>query len=171
MNFIERVERVFASRKMPVELVGRVEPGSYSSDEQHALWFAQRDWRSLTSEDWIKHGDAVFRFTHEAFAYYLPSLLKISIEAPDKWLNAASAIVTLLESGSALENWGYSHKSGFVGFSCDEFAIIREWLLFFQDRETYNEPYGTERVNRALGTLRILQDRTGCTDSEDKRTT
>ena len=162
MSFRERVECAFASRGMPVELVGRLAPGSYSSDEEHALWFAQRDWHELTKDDWIKHGDAIFRFTHEAFAYYLPSLLILSIEAPDQWLNAAGAMVNLLENGSALENWGYSQKSGFIGFSCEEFAIIEEWLLFFQDRETYNEAYGTERVNRALKTLVILQDRAGC---------
>ena len=162
MNFTERVERAFASRKMPVELVGRLAPGSYSSDEEHALWFAQRSWHELTKDDWIRHGDAIFRFTHETFAYYLPSLLILSIEAPDQWLSAAGSMVNLLEDGSALENWGYSQKSGFIGFSCDELAIIREWLVFFQDRETYNEPYGTERVGRALKSVEILQNRAGC---------
>jgi len=148
---------------MPVELIGRFAPGWYCSDEEDALWFAQRDRHYLTGDDWIHHGDAVFRFTHEAFAYFLPSLLIISIEAPDKWFKAADAMVNLLENGSALENWGYSQKSGFIGFSCEELAVIMEWLVFFQDRETYNEAYGTDRVNGALRSLEILQSRAGCT--------
>jgi hypothetical protein len=166
MSFSERVERAFALRKMPVELIGRFAPGLYCSDEEDALWFAQRSWQDLTKEDWIHHGDAVFRFTHEAFAYYIPSLLILSIEAPDHWLKAADAVVNLLESGSALENWGYSQKSGFIGFTCEEFAIIREWLVFFQNRETYNEAYGTDRVNGALKSLELLQNRAGCTASD-----
>jgi hypothetical protein len=163
MNFSERVERAFALRKMPEELIGRVAPGLYSSEELDALWFAQRNWHDLTKEDWINHDEAVFRFTHEAFAYYLQSLLIISIEAPDQWLRAASIVVNLLEEGRVLENWGYSQKSGFIGFSCDELAVIREWLVFFQNRKTYNEPYGTDRVNGALKSLEILQNRAGCT--------
>jgi hypothetical protein len=156
---------------MPSELIGRFAPGLYSSDEEHALWFAQRNWHDLTREDWINHGDAIFRFTHEAFVYYLPSLLSISIEASDQWFNAADAMVDLLANGGALENWGYSQKSGFIGFSCEEFAIIREWLVFFQHRETYNEAYGTDRVNGALKSLEILQNRAGCTGSQGGRTT
>jgi hypothetical protein len=164
MSFSERVERAFASRKLPVDLIGRVAPGLYSSDENDALWFAQRNWHDLSKQDWINHADAIFRFTHEAFAYYLQSLLIISVENPDQWLKAADAVVNLLENGRALDNWGYSQRSGFIGFSCEEFAVIKEWLVFFQDRETYNEAYGTERVNRALKSLEILQNRAGCSE-------
>ena len=157
MTFEDRVEIAFSSRGLPTRLIGRIAPGCYSSDENEALWFANRDWRELTWEDWEGHSDAIFRFTPEAFAYYLPSILIESRKDPDRWLKAADALVIMLENRSTPEKWNKYQASNFEGFKVEEYAVLEEWLLFFRNRNTYNNAYDKERIDEALRGVNSLR--------------
>ena len=109
MSLSHEIVTAFNNRKMPSVVVptdGRTDPYDFSSDERDALWFLGKDRAGLSWDDWSKHSGAIFQFTPEAFAYYLPSLLAVSSEAPDKWLMPADGLVSVLANEARSVNRG-----------------------------------------------------------------
>ncbi len=103
----------------------------FDSDVEDALWFQGRSWRSLTRDDWHKHYCAVHFFAPEAFLYYLQSLLILTIEAPGEYPDlAVDSVLNLLDLSLGVENWNQHLRDSFFGLSDDEYAALKEWLVW-----------------------------------------
>jgi hypothetical protein len=76
VNLQENIELAFGSRRRPNSLVEARTP--VTPEQKEAIWFGDREWSEITWEDWEGHRDAFYAFTPEAFAYYLPSVLKLA---------------------------------------------------------------------------------------------
>ena len=60
MTFREKVVHTFAHRAVPTVAVAPAAYKQFDSDVEEALWFANRDWRSITWNDWRdRYADAV----------------------------------------------------------------------------------------------------------------
>ncbi len=162
MTFAENIERVFAHRVMPdavVDMTGRFQ---IDSDVDEALWFAGRDWHNITWEDWQKHPAAIIFFSKEAFGYYLPSVLLLSLENPQQALDPAETLIWELDRSPSTEGWDDNFADHFLGLNPTELGVVKEWLLQICEYTPYKRvglaasgPGDT--FGRAFDTLDLLQ--------------
>jgi hypothetical protein len=154
MTFEDKVRRAFGHRPFPQTTVSF--RGVITPEQQDALWFAGRDWRTLSEEDWGDHPDAVFTFTKEAFRYYLPSILLLTANGKRSLL-AADAIIRTLDRSPTISYWDEFLKSRLVGLSDEEYEVIQEWLLSLSGKVYVDEENSLER---AYETVHLLQQET-----------
>jgi hypothetical protein len=173
MTLSEKIERTFAWRERPTEVVEAGSYIQYDSDLEEALWFAGREWRSITWQDWQEHPVAFGFFSRDAIAYYLPSALLLSLQRPQEELASASSLIGMLDWSPCVECWTDHFRDRFLGLRAEEYDVIKEWLLFISDFEIYRI-YGTsgpgDIFGRAFDTVNLLQRETaggaGLTDTK-----
>src|SRR6266496_6575607 len=105
MVLFEKIERAFAGRQMPLNVVEAASLVHPDSDVEDALWFTGRDWHELKWQDWQEHSSAIYFFAANAFAYYLPSVLVLSSQNPGEQLMAAHALIGELDRSPDPEGW------------------------------------------------------------------
>jgi len=163
MDLIAKIAAAFAHRQIPSEVVEMEGRFQIDSDVDEALWFQGRDWREISRDDWQRHSAAVFFFSPEAFAYYLPSLLMITVQNPKGYPDLAVAkLIHLLDHTPAPEFLDAHLVDWFSGLSDAEFEVVKEWLLFACE----NLPGGWgisasgpgEVFGRAFDTVTLLQE-------------
>ena len=150
MTFEETVVRAFECRQIPRELIERSGGSWPASDEEDAEWFRLKNWRDITWQDWMMHSSAVFVFTNDALAYYLPSLLILSSQNTDDWLIAADSFIRVLASVIADDGLNKTNKSNCIGFRREEREVIKEWLLLLKGTESYDNAFDAVRLDQAL---------------------
>lgn len=150
----EKIERAFNERKAPeTVLYGYPEA---TCDRDDALWFLGRDRHDITWKDWEEHYNGIFHFTHDALAYYLPSVMILSSQTSEKWLIAADSIITILSGGSVRQ----SGMSPFLGLKEPEYEVLKDWLWFLSGTDAYGGETNSGEINRALETVELLKRRT-----------
>ena len=129
MKLPETIEQVFSSRAKPdhVRLADGVLQLDFEVEE--ALWFSGRDWHEITWQDWRQHSSAIYFFDAEAFAYYLPSLLLLSAQNRNEWLEPAQSLITALDQSPNAEAWTDSFVSRFLELNLAELDMLKQWLL------------------------------------------
>lgn len=131
MTLLERIEGAFAHREMPAETVQLEGRFQIDSDVEDALWFRGRDWHTLTCEDWHAHHWGVFFFLPAAFAYYLPSLLDLTIQNPKGYPDlAVDAVFQELDRSPGAENLDVRLIDRYSVLRDEEFEAVKQWLLF-----------------------------------------
>ncbi len=163
MTLREEIERAFARRQMPSEIVGPEALLHVDSDVGDALWFAGRDWHDVTWNDWEQHSSAIYFFSHDAFAYYLPSLLALSSERSDQWLWPADSLIQSLDRSPCTEGWDDHFCEQFLGLFSEEYDVLKRWLLQLSVFSTYHRhgAFGSgDNLGRAFDTVDLLQKET-----------
>ncbi len=162
MNLPEKIERTFAARPRPLQV--RLADGvvQLDSDVEEALWFSGRDWHELTWQNWQEHSRAIFFFDPEAFAYYLPSVLLLSVENPSASLTAADSVISQLDRSPDVEGWTEGFAGHFLGLNAAELDVLKEWLLQLCEYSPYQR-WGIaasgpgDTFGRAYDTVDLLQ--------------
>lgn len=140
MGLAELIENAFEGREMPAKVTDSDCTTRIHPDVEGALWFSGRNWREITWDDWSGRSDALFFFTRDALAYWLPSVLLLSLERPDEELTSASNLITILGAldwAPSPDHWRDYFRARFVGFRIEEYEAMKEWLLFISNLETY----------------------------------
>jgi hypothetical protein len=150
-----QIEDAFRQRKRPTAVIAANE--LTTSEQAEAQWFEGRDWRSLTATDWSTHSDAFYAFTPDAFLYFLPSLLSVSVANPQTWLAPADSLIRMLDRSPAVENWDDFLLRRLVGLRDDEYDAISAWLLV---RAEGGQGEVSESYGRAFDTVALLRQET-----------
>jgi hypothetical protein len=129
MNLSERIEKAFAWREIPPEILDPAACTGFDSDVADALWFTGRDWHSLNWKDWQEHHAGVGYLYGEVFAYYLPSLLILSLQRPEQSLLPADNLIRSLDVPPSEEYWRPTMRAQFLALGPDELDMLKEWLL------------------------------------------
>lgn len=157
-----RIEASFAHRQIPecaVDLAGRHQ---LDSDVEEGLWFSGRDWRNLRWTDWQEHPAAITYFSKEAFAYFLPSVLILSLDNPSEVLDAAESLIWDLDRSPSIQGWDESFRRRLLGLYSREYEALKEWLLQICEYPPYRG-WGTSAsgpgdvFGRAYETTYLLQ--------------
>jgi hypothetical protein len=162
MELSDKIRRAFASRPKPEEAVDVNNQIQMDSDVEEGMWFSGRNWQEITWKDWQAHSSAIYYFSKDAFAYYLPSVLLLSLRNPEESLNAADSILMSLDRSPSTEGWNDGFVDHFIGLRDEEYGVMKEWLLELCEYPTY-QGYGTsqsgpgERLARAFETVVLLQ--------------
>lgn len=155
MNLSEKIERAFAARRKPSRLVELRDP--VTPEQRDALWFENREWHEITWADWEAHPDAFYAFTPEAFAYYLPSVLALSAQFPDRWFWPADALLQVLDRSPVIEYWDEFLTTRLMGLQAPEYEVLTEWLLALSEHGTVALE---DSLGRAFDTVDLLQKET-----------
>lgn len=135
MTLEEKIVRAFAHREMPsetVEMAGRVQ---IDSDVEDGQWFAGHDWRELTCEDWRRRYCGFFFLSPQAFRYYLPSLLILTVRDPKQYPDLViQSFLSELDRSPGSEYLDQRIMERYSELTQEEYAAIREWLLFACER-------------------------------------
>ena len=131
MTLQEKIEKAFAHRSMPASAVDLEGCIQFDSDVEDAMWFTGRDWRSLTTEDWKARYSAVFFLSPEAFQYFLPSLLILTLHNPQNFPDlAVEAVIQQLDRSTSVAGWNDHFKERFLGWHIEEYEATKEWLVW-----------------------------------------
>lgn len=139
MTLIEKICQAFAGREMPE----RVSDHTYiDCDVEDALWFAGKKWQEATWEDWKHHTSAMTFFNKQAFAYYLPSLLILTLQHPNESLLVVDSVLGTLDTldrSPSKEGWNDLFIEHFVGLRNEEYEVLKEWLLAICEYPAFRE--------------------------------
>lgn len=155
MTLVDRIESAFAHRKRPTAIAAASSP--VTSEDEDALWFVGRDWRDVTLEDWRKYSDAYFRFTPDAFRYFLPSILRESAKDSGCSFLAADYLVNELDRSPDVNLWNASFLKRFFGLEPEEYSSLREWLLHMS---ASGSDFREDALTRAYETVELLHRET-----------
>lgn len=151
MNILDEIANAFDSSAIPVVVIeGR---GSRSPEQDDAVWFSGRDWKLLTAEDWEDHSGAYYAFSPIAFRYYLASILYLSSHNPDRWLEPADNLISMLDRSPNVDYWDGFLTSRLLGLSKEQYQVLQYWLIFLFER---GAPYAENSIERALTTVELL---------------
>jgi len=164
MELGEAIEKAFAGREMPAKLTNS-EFDPMDSDLADILWFSGRNWREITWNDWKGHADALSFFTRDALAYWLPSVLLLSLQHPGEYLSSAAYLIRTFGSRNwapSPDHWKDYFRARFVGLRTEEYDAIKEWLLFMSNLEIYRKhinikPGSGDIFERAIETVCLAQ--------------
>jgi hypothetical protein len=162
MTFREKVVHTFAQRAVPTVAVAPEAYKQFDSDVEEALWFANRDWRSITWNNWRDRYAAIFFLSPAAFAYYVQSLLCLTAENPADSLLAADAIIHALDRSPNTEGWDESFRGRYTHLIPAELGCLEEWLLILCEYPAYRS-YGNasggpgDTFGRAIDTITLLK--------------
>ena len=76
-----------------------------------------------------EHYVATSFFSKDAFAYYLPSLLLVSLNDQNSVLMAAQSVIWDLDRTPSTEGWNDLFIEHFLGLRFNEYEAMKEWLL------------------------------------------
>lgn len=162
MILAHEITHVFAHRNIPKLIVDRVGLIQVDSDVEDAIWFTGRDWHTITWEEWQKRNAGFTFFSSEAFAYYLPSVLLLSLENQKHTLLVAQSLIWELDKSPSAEDWDPHFYDRFSVLQVDECEALKKWLLAVCEYESYKgggiAAFGAgETFGRAFDTLDLLQ--------------
>jgi hypothetical protein len=148
---IDQIEAAFAHRQRPELLTERPVD---DSDYEDAIWFRGRDWREIRWEDWEHNFSAFFAFTPEAFVYFLPSILTLSVCNPNDILLVATSLESVLANGLADPNNGPFLRSRLSRLAEREYDAIFLWLKWMS---AHHREFREGSHARARATLELLR--------------
>lgn len=155
MSLCQQIEQAFGYRSKPNRLVEPKIP--VTPEQKDALWFDGRDWREITRKDWGNHRDALYAFTPEAFAYYLPSILCLSSQSPSQWFSPTDTLLQILDRSPVVEYWDAFIVTRLVGLKAMEYEALKSWLMWLAEHQDSNSE---DALGRAFDTVDLLQKET-----------
>lgn len=144
---IEEIENVFLGKKLPKKLYNYSDGLLDEIDEVLAFsdfTYDQIDdidvlrksppasvhWKDVTSEMLNKHSNCFSFFSDEAFEYYLPSAMMLSLKENDPYISAIDGII-------------YGSREG-VNLSERESSMFKKWLSWLLENGHFAEDHKVE---------------------------
>lgn len=152
----QQILAAFGHREPPAT-VTNVEGRSTLRDD--ALHFEGKDWRDVTASDWLESSDAFFGLSPEAFAYFLPSVLSLSLERANFPMVVADALTTSLDTSADPEIWPEWFRQRFGLLTASELKTLKDWATCYLANAEKGEGSEFARVQDTLSMLELaLQD-------------
>jgi len=129
----QQIASAFGLRQPPAKVTDITVNSTLRDDAHH---FAGLDWTRVTANDWRDYSDAFTGFSPEAFVYFLPSLLVLSLDRSNGPLVAADSLVSTLDTSGDPELWPDWLRERFGLLTTAELEAVRAWsTLYLADAE------------------------------------
>jgi hypothetical protein len=148
----QQIASAFSHRQRPTDVTNVLVCSSLRDD---ALHFAGKDWESVSAQDWRRCSDAFFGFSPDAFVYFLPSILSLSLERSNRPLIAADALVTALDTSADPSIWPEWFAQRFVLLTANELAVLKDWSVHYLAGADNGEGSEFSRVQDTLAMLEL----------------
>jgi hypothetical protein len=150
------VRKAFEWRKAPTSVVHALSELPFiSTDERDALWFQSRDWRDLTWDQWNEYFRGLFFFTNEALAYYMPSIILVSMEPRNDKMLAADSLLMRLQNGIICAVGDFKLRADMMQLTREECDVLARWLQHLCSLPIYETGVDRARIDEVLASLVI----------------
>lgn len=157
MNFLDDLEIVFSGRVFP-EVVCSV--AGVSKDElEEVESFCSSACDGLSVDLLEFYFDVVCLLSPDAFIYFLPKIIRCSVDEGCPGLLVNQSFVRMLDRSPDPEMWDDFFISRWAVLSKDECGVIEEWLLWLAASDP--ELYSDASIDRALGTISLIKTKPG----------
>lgn len=150
----QQVLAAFGHRKRPKTVTNVTVCSSLRDD---AMWFEGRDWRDVTADDWLQNGDAYFGLSPEAFVYFLPSILCLSLDELKFPMGLADALVMSLDTSAEPEIWSEWFCERFGLLSVSEIQVLKDWTVLKLANTQKGEGSEFARIQDTLSMLELIK--------------
>jgi len=152
MSLASKISEAFSSRTRPEAVIESHAPGTDEYSDAQA--FAGREWRELSEDDWREHSAAIFGLSPEAFRYYLPSILHLSVSSNHVDMLGIDALIGMLDRSNTPSSWDQFFRERWTGFTPAEYQVLQEWLIWLSSEPGMK--FASQRLGRASDTVSIL---------------
>lgn len=152
MSLLAIINDAFQWRKRPAQFAELVKLSEDELSELSAITCLE--WTEVTAEIWEKNFDVISILSPEAYCYYLPGVMKASVEDGYSNLVVVSNVIAELDRSPTPEWWDDFFLSHWPKFTVPEYKAIQEWIFWLSSLE--NSPYTDDSLDRALETINLL---------------
>lgn len=149
----EQIRLCFKHRDKPMIIVGSTFGDSLEID---ARYFENLNWEQVTTADWQGYSDAFCGMTAEAFCYFLPSILSLSLNGLSDAPMVADYLADLLDTSGDPDLWDGFFLERFQLLVPDELIVLENWVRL-QIIKAGDDQYDLSRLERALSTVETLR--------------
>lgn len=146
----KQIASAFAHRIRPT-IVTTVAVASTLRDD--ALHFDGMNWTEVSEDDWANYSDAFYGFSPEAFLYFLPSLLVLTL---DQRGLAADALVSSLDTSGNPDLWTDWFSERFGRLISSEISALTAWSREYLANGENGEGSVFARVQDTLTMLTLI---------------
>lgn len=148
MSLDDELFAVFGQLPPPTNLVGKhnIAPNDWLDIGA----FEGRNWWDLCAEDWNSNMDAIFEFSPEAFVYYLPSLVHLSIINPTSNITSVGALLLFLDTYAPSQYRNEFFNDRLSRLSNEQVAIIKKWVIHLLEYPQFFKKEVLERIFDSL---------------------
>ncbi|KPC50705.1 DUF6714 family protein [Amantichitinum ursilacus] len=152
MNLIQQLRIAFSARLRPEALQDSIELEEW--EQKNLAHIGRFPWTELTAEDWEKYSDVISWLSPAAFCYYLPSLIKVSVEENLPNLIAVASIVMMLDRSPRTDWWDDFFRKRWTLLSMRECEVVQGWLFWIASCP--ESAYPDDSLERSLATVDLL---------------
>lgn len=147
---IEMINSAFVGRSRPSILEGSK---SLLDFERKDLYdYCVASYEELTSDLIEEKYEALSWMSPESFVFYLPWILRFSIEHDDARSMSIGSILSMLDRGTNTDNWESFFFDRWALLSLQELKAVEHWLLWV------SEKIEDDAVNRAFDVIQVLKN-------------
>jgi hypothetical protein len=148
------ISDAFGWRAKPIKLSASSQIGD--ADLLSVNKFYGLSWYDLTEDLLRDNFEAFSFFAQDAYCYYLPGVMKITIDNQRFDYLAVLNIVGMLDRSPVVEYWDELFTERWTSFSLEELNVIENWLLFMAF-ESLNV-FESNSLDRAIETIELLKN-------------
>lgn len=158
---INQITAAFASRPRPAIVAETIRPDITDREDAERVGVYPReflDWSFLQ-----QHADALYAMTGEAFRYYLPMFLILSLQNRQVTPLFATPVIMMLSPGPDRSYWDARFKDLWLAMTAAEYDAVRAWLMAVA--ETDGLGFDSVELGRAFDTISLLETSGGDSDA------
>lgn len=147
------IQRAFAHRAPPATMTDSLQ----LSDVEYAevMSFEGQTWSQIRFDAVERNSDAVFWFSPEAFAYFLPGFLSAGLRENRCDANAYDALIGMLDRSTEVEHWDDFFSPRFGLLTLPELRAFSAWVDWFETLQP--DAFFPNTFDRARETLLLLE--------------
>jgi hypothetical protein len=151
----QQITSAFRHRQRPTTVTNVAVSSTLRDDACH---FEGMSWTQVTARDWAEYSDAFTGFSPEAFVYFLPSLLILSLEASNLPLVAADFLVSSLDTSGDPDIWPGWFAERFEMLTSAEIRTLKDWSVAYLANAVKGEGSEFARVQDTLTMLELRRE-------------
>lgn len=155
-TILQVIEKAFSSRQYPEVLCF---PDKLSEDEYKEVKnFNSLRWQEIDKTLLQKNYSVIFLFSPEAFCYYLPAIMSISIKEKNGYdLIIVDSLISQLDRSPIPDYWDNFLIDRWSLLKKEEFKAVQSWLIWLSedDEMSANDLHS---LDRAFDTVELLKD-------------
>lgn len=150
---MKQVRAAFSERMRPTSVVPAV--SSHTNDYDDALHFSNLRWDETTAHDWTQYADAIYRLTPEAFCYFLPGIIRVSVEDNQVALTVIESLMGSLDRSPVAEYWDDYFLQRWPKLTDIECDAVIEWIVWLDGHPL--SPFSQDTILRACETVELVK--------------
>ena len=152
-QIVKQINEAFKMRYRPEKLIASDSLTSFEIDEVNQ--FCVDSYSSISERLLDDNYEVLSAVTPDAFAYYLPMVIKYSLENHSIDNMSADSIIGYIDRSDKFENWEEFFVKRWSLFSTEELSSIEEWMIWFSGE--IKDEYFESKLTRGFDVIQELK--------------